>query len=192
MSSIQACCVCLVWRSNPMWCRLNRTGSQNLGTRNITWCDERIRQDLLCHHLCRCSRKRHNVRIVAPSESRTIFMCTIVQHDTQRKQWKSSCQTSTNLINTCLVLRLTECLLEDAKTKEVLDNTKACVSQQGSHKETKTVIHRGEEGCQHAEPMTHDEHEPKKTHTWLQMKTTDKSDLCWPPLDTSSEKKKTS
>ena len=30
----------------------------------MTWCDERIRQDLLCHHLCRCSRERHTVQIV--------------------------------------------------------------------------------------------------------------------------------
>ena len=88
------CLSCVAQQSNvmsiePNWKR------HYLGTRNIAWCDERIRQDLLCHHLCRCSRKRHTVRIVRGVT--VLPMYTIVQHDTQRKQWKSSCQTSTNL-----------------------------------------------------------------------------------------------
>ena len=89
----------------------------------------------------------------------TIFAATIVQHvvitndtDTQRKQWKSSCQTSTNLLNQHLLSALPGDKIDGMsagrcqKTKEVLDNTKACVSQQGSHKETTTVIHRGRRG----------------------------------------------
>ena len=37
--------------------------------------------------------------------------------DTQKKQWKSSCQTSTNLLDTSLVTKLTEYLLEDAQNQ---------------------------------------------------------------------------
>ena len=100
MSSMQACCVCLVWRSNPMW----------------TKCDERIRQDLLCHYLCRCTRKRPKARmgdhrICEQRPQWRNFMASSTldfeQHkmitndtDTQRKQWNSSCHTSTNLCNT--------------------------------------------------------------------------------------------
>ena len=127
------CLSCVAQQSN-----VNRTGSHNLGTRNFTWCDERIRQYLLCHYLCRCTRKRQTVRIVkgvtvlpkgvarssrAPS-SDTWFLSTFLADemitndtDTQRKQWKSSCQTSTNLLNTCLVTKLTEYLLEDAQNQ---------------------------------------------------------------------------
>ena len=52
----------------------------------------------------------------APS-SNTLFLSTFPSDKTQRKQWKSSCQTSTNLPDTCLVIKLTECLLEDAKNQ---------------------------------------------------------------------------
>ena len=113
------CLSCVAQQSNvmsiePNWEARTLEHGTSLGATNG------YDKNLLCHHLCRCPRKRHTVRIVkgvtvlsegvarsscAPS-SNTWFLSTFPADkmitndtDTQRKQWKSSCQTSTNLLN---------------------------------------------------------------------------------------------
>ena len=85
MSSIQACCVCLVWRSNPMSCRLNRTGKSepwntelHLVRRTDTTRPVVSPSLPLLKKTAHCANCQRSHR--APSGSRTIFTCTIVRH----------------------------------------------------------------------------------------------------------------
>ena len=102
----------------------------------------------------------------APS-SNTCFLSTFpadkmitTDTDTQRKQWKSSCQTLTNLLKTCclpcLVIKLTECLLEDAKNKGSIGQYEG-LREPTRKSQRDNNCDPSREGCQHAEPMTNDE-----------------------------------
>ena len=128
MSNIQACCVCLVWRSNLMRCRLNRTGKPepwkhgtSLGATNgydktccVTIFAVAQENGTLCElsKESPCSlRESHHLHVhhrptrgFCPRFQRTKMITN--DTDTQRKQWKSSCQTSTNLLNQHLLSAL--------------------------------------------------------------------------------------
>ena len=141
MSSIQACCVCHVAQQSnmtsiePNWEARTLEHGTSLGATNGY-------DKTCCVTIFAAAQENGTLRIVkgvtvlpqgvarsscAPS-SNTWFLSTFpadkmitTDTDTQRKQWKSSCQTSTNLLNTCclacLVIKLTECLLDAKKRK---------------------------------------------------------------------------
>ena len=128
----------------------------------------------LCHHLCRCSRKtahRANCQRShrAPSGSRTIFMCTIVQHvvfvhvssgQNDHKRHRHSKETmeifvptSTNLLNQHLLSALPGDKIDGMSAGRCQKQRKywtvrrlAGANKEVSHKETTTVIHRGRMG----------------------------------------------